>query len=59
MLGDEFKLQYRQVDVSYELHVNTLYEFYPMPGAQLKEITLIADSKSMDGDKAYKVDIGV
>ena len=40
MLQGDHKLEYRKFDVSYDFHVNKLYEFDHVPGAQPKEITL-------------------
>ena len=40
MLQGDHKLEYRKFDVSYDFHVNKLYEFDHVPNAPLKEITL-------------------
>ena len=40
MLQGDYKLEYRKFDVSYDFHVNKLYEFDQKPDAPPREITL-------------------
>ncbi len=42
MLEGDYKLEYIDIDVSYDFHIDKLYKFNAMPGAQLEEMDLQA-----------------